>query len=155
MSPNLQVFILGCARSGTSITYYAMRDIFGLPGAGESHVMPIFQRVLRDFGAYQRDFAAKDPRLLAASLAPREFRRHIIEYIRQFYVEKYPQGSWVDKTPGAEALVGAPLIRETFPSAKVICTKRNGIEVVQSFRVKFSAEFSAACQAWSLSMNAL
>src|SRR5439155_1883997 len=69
--------------------------------------------------------------------------------------QKYPQGSWVDKTPGAEALVGAPLIRETFPSAKLICTKRAGIEVVQSFRQKFSSEFEAACQAWALSMNAL
>ena len=155
MSPNLQVFILGCARSGTSITYYAMREVFGLPGTGESHVMPIFQRVIRDFGAYQRRFSDTDPRVLAASLPPSEFRRHMIEYIRKFYAQKYPQGSWVDKTPGAEALVGAPLIRETFPSAKLICTRRTGIEVVQSFRQKFSCEFDAACQAWALSMNAL
>jgi Sulfotransferase family len=155
MPPNLQVFILGCARSGTSITYYAMREIFGLPGAGESHVMPIFQRMLRDFSAYQQNFAASDPRVLAASLRPTEFRQNVIEYIRGFYGQKYPEGSWVDKTPGAEALVGAPLIREAFPSAKLICTTRNGIEVVQSFRAKFSSEFTPACQAWALAMNAL
>ena len=155
MPPNLQVFILGCARSGTSITYYAMREIFGLPGAGESHVMPIFQRILRDFSAYQRNFADTDHRVLAASLPPTDFRHHVIEYIRQFYADKYPEGSWVDKTPGAEALVGAPLIRETFPQARLICTKRNGVEVVQSFRAKFSSDFAAACQAWALSMSAL
>ena len=86
MSPNLQVFILGCARSGTPITYYAMREVFGLPGTGESHVMPIFQRVLRDFGTYQRHFSDTDPRVLAASLPPTEFRRHMIEYIRKFFL---------------------------------------------------------------------
>jgi hypothetical protein len=155
MPPNLQVFILGCARSGTSITYYAMREVFGLPGTGESHALPIFQRILRDFSAYQRNFADADPHVLAASLPPTEFRRHIIEYIRQFYAGKYPEGSWVDKTPGAEALVGAPLIRDTFPQAKLICTKRNGVEVVRSFRAKFSSDFASACQAWAHSMCAL
>jgi len=155
MPDNLQVFILGPARSGTSITYYAMREVFGLPGTGESHVMPIFQRVLRDFTAYQKHFAENDPRVLAASLFPADFRRHTIQYIREFYAQKYPDARWVDKTPGAEALTGAPLIQETFPSARLICTKRNGIEVVQSFRAKFSSEFSAACHAWAASMNVL
>ena len=93
MPPNLQVFILGCARSGTSITYYAMREVFGLLGTGESHVIPIFQRMLRDFSAYQRNFADTDARVLAASLPPSEFRRHTIEYIREFYAQKYPQAS--------------------------------------------------------------
>ena len=132
-----------------------MREIFGLPGTGESHVIPIFQRILRDFRTYHQNFAENDPRVLAASLYPVDFRRHIIQYIKGFYAQKYPQASWVDKTPGAEALVGAPLIQETFPSAKVICTKRSGIEVVQSFRAKFSSDFAFACRAWAESMNAL
>ena len=39
MSPNLQVFILGCARSGTSITYYAMREVFDDALAGRKHLV--------------------------------------------------------------------------------------------------------------------
>jgi sulfotransferase family protein len=155
MPTNLQVFILGPARSGTSITYYAMREIFGLSGDGESHVMPIFQRILHDFRTYQRNFAENDSNVTAASLYPIDFRHHIVQYIRTFYARKYPEAQWVDKTPGDEAILGAPLIQETFPSAKVICTRRTGIEVVQSFRAKFSSQFAEACQAWALSMNAL
>ena len=34
----LKVFIVGPARSGTSITYMLMRRVFFLPGRGESHV---------------------------------------------------------------------------------------------------------------------
>src|SRR5438552_17202137 len=103
MSPNLQVFILGCARSGTSITYYAMREIFGLPGAGESHVMPIFQRVLHSFYTYQQSFRDSERDVFARSLDTADFRRHMIDYIRAVYDSTYPGRRWVDKTPGDEA----------------------------------------------------
>jgi hypothetical protein len=91
MPVNLQVFVLGAARSGTSITYYALREIFSLPGAGESHVMPIFQRLIHQFYLYQRRLTEHDPNVLAASLRTPDFRRHIVEYIREFYARTYPE----------------------------------------------------------------
>src|SRR5437764_11834495 len=68
MSPNLQVFILGPARSGTSITYYAMREIFGLPGDGESHVIPMFSRILHIFYTHQQSFRDAEMEVLAQRL---------------------------------------------------------------------------------------
>jgi hypothetical protein len=57
MTDQLQVFVIGSPRSGTSITYYAMREVFDLPGRGESHVIPVFQRVIHTFFRYAQDFA--------------------------------------------------------------------------------------------------
>ena len=155
MSPNLQVFILGPARSGTSITYYAMREIFGLPGDGESHVIPIFSRILHIFYTHQQSFRDAEMEVLAQRLDTADFRRHIIHYLRAFYGSAFPEGCWVDKTPGDEAVFGALLVQQAFPSAKLICTKRTGVEVVQSFRTKFSASFETACHAWAGAMSAL
>jgi hypothetical protein len=130
-----------------------MHEIVELPGTGESHVIPIFQRIIHSFYEHQQSF--QNPEVLAQRLDTANFRRHILEYIRTFYQSAYPAGCWVDKTPGDDALFGAPLIRQAFPSAKLICTKRTGVEVVESFRAKFSASFEAACRAWAGSMDAL
>ncbi|HVH79872.1 MAG TPA: hypothetical protein VM782_10805, partial [Stellaceae bacterium] len=43
---NLKVFIVGPPRSGTSILYLAMQQVFDLPGYGESHVVPAIQRAI-------------------------------------------------------------------------------------------------------------
>jgi hypothetical protein len=155
MPMNLQVFILGPARSGTSITYFAMREVFDLPGAGESHVIPIFARIIHSFYTHLESFRDTQTDVLARSLDTADFRRHVLQYIRDFYQSVYLADRWVDKTPGDEAIFGALLIRQAFPSAKLICTKRSGVEVVESFRVKFSSSFETACHAWAGAMNAL
>jgi hypothetical protein len=44
--PQLKVFIIGAPRSGTSVVLEAMRRVCELPGHGESHVMPLVQRLI-------------------------------------------------------------------------------------------------------------
>ncbi len=149
-----QIFILGCARSGTSVVYRAVRHVLGLPGEGESHVLPIFVRLMHEYKLYVDQFKGREG-LLAANLELRTFRTALVNYIRDFYAREYPEGSWVDKTPGPEGTIGVTFIVEAFPEARIIATKRNGIEVVESFRRKFSASFEDACQAWTASMAAL
>lgn len=154
MADHQVVFILGSPRSGTSITYYAMREIFGLPGKGEGHVLPIFQRMLHEHWKYAQEFAVRDG-TLAQHLDHAAFRAQIIEYVRGFYASRYPGGGFVDKTPGAEAILGAPLIRAAFPTARILVTRRTGIEVVQSYRRKFAAGFADAARAWAACMTAM
>ena len=144
----LKVFILGSERSGTSITYYAMRHVFALPGPGESHVFPIFVRMIHQYQLYADDFRQAGRRELAARLDTRSLRTAFSEFLRDFYSRQYPNGEWVDKTPGAGAISGATMIYDTFPDAKIILTKRTGVEVVQSFRAKFSTNFDVACKIW-------
>jgi hypothetical protein len=149
----MQVFILGAPRTGTSITYYALHDVFGLPGRGESHVMPLFQRIMHTFFLHAREFAPPKGEL-ASQLKPSDFADHLVEYIRRFYSENYPNCRFVDKTPGAEAITGVRLIRHAFPDSRIILTRRTGIEVVQSVQRKFSTDFEAACRLWSSCMTA-
>ena len=152
MTDQLQVFVIGSPRSGTSITYYAMREVFDLPGRGESHVIPVFQRVIHTFFRFAQDFAGSG--VLAGELRTPSFKAAIIDYARAFYQNAHPDGSFVDKTPGAEAILGAILIREIFPRSRIILTRRTGIEVVQSVQKKFDAKFEDACQLWNACMKA-
>lgn len=149
-----RVFILGPARSGTSVLFLALHEVFGLNGEGESHVIPAFQRAVHSFAMYREGLNGAAP-VLAHALDIRAFRRHVIDYIRHFYDEVFAGGGFVDKTPGAEAIAGAALIREAFPEALIIITRRNGIEKVQSHVRKFHSDFEQACLAWTACMQAI
>ena len=116
--------------------------------------MPIFQRMLHMFFLHAREFAPPKNDL-AGELKPRDFRTHMVAYIRRFYEDNYPDGRFIDKTPGAEAITGVRLIRDAFPSARIIITRRTGIEVVQSVQRKFSSDFEPACQLWSSCITAM
>src|SRR5262249_27448072 len=71
------------------------------------------------------------------------------------YGDNFPQGNWIDKTPSAEAVFGLPLIETIFPDARLIATKRNGIEVVTSHVKKFNSSFDEACLSWVNTMKGL
>ena len=147
VTDSLNVFILGSPRSGTSITYYAMREVVGLRGRGESHVLPVFQRMMHLVYTYRVEFR-KHPGVLAGDLDLELLRESFHAYLRDFYAKAYGGHGFVDKTPGAEAIRGCDLIYGAFPAARVLLLQRNGIEVVNSFQSKFGASFENACQSW-------
>jgi hypothetical protein len=156
--PNLsgtKVFIAGAPRSGTSILVFALKEVFGLPGFGESHVMPAFQRMVHQLRAYTNGFTSISDPVMLKKLNRSALERHLFEYIRQFYRDNFPEGSWIDKTPSGEAVFGLPLIESVFPDARLIATKRNGIEVVTSHVKKFNSSFDDACLNWVNAMKGL
>ena len=118
-----------------------------MPGLGEGHVFPIIQSLLHQFHSYNLKYkGAKD--MLASRLDTDSFRVELLEFIRKFYFATYKDGGWIDKTPGSEAIMGAELILEAFPSARVFVMRRTGVEFVQSFTRKFSVDFETACREW-------
>ena len=153
MSEPLKLFIYGPARSGTSISQNAARKVLGLPGRGEGHVFTIYQRLIHQYFKYAKGFTEKRG-ALARELSARAFKTRMIEEIRELYARAYKSDSFVDKTPGAEPMLATPLVLETFPDARFIVIKRTGIEVVQSFQIKFGATFDDACKSWTACMNA-
>lgn len=150
-----QVFIVGAPRSGTSILVFAIKDVFGLPGFGESHAMPAFQRMVHHLRAYLRGFADNRDAVMLKKLNRLELEDYLFVYIREFYARTFPSGSWVDKTPTSEAVFGLPLVESIFPDAHLIATKRNGIEVVTSYIKKFNSNFDDACLSWLNAMKGL
>lgn len=149
----LKVFIVGPARSGTSITYMLMRRVFGLPGRGESHIMPVYQTMVDAIPGRQAEVPVNVALQQIDAQAVRDLLR---DNLVAFYEQQFPGGSWVDKTPGAHSIGTIPLIREWFPDAKCIVTMRTGIEVVVSAQAKFGIdfEFQFACEAWDYGAQA-
>jgi hypothetical protein len=158
-NPGTKVFIAGAPRSGTSVLLYAMKDVFGLPGHGESHVMPVFNRMLRVSSSYLTAVESAGPRvvknLLVRELSRQAIEEHLFRFVRDFYGAKFPAGSWVDKTPGGEGVLALQFAARVFPDARLIVTKRNGIEVVASHIKKFNASFDKACAIWNNTMDAV
>lgn len=76
-------------------------------------------------------------------------------YVRALYWTTFEGKGFVDKTPTGEAIYGAPLIEEIFPDCHLVVMRRTGIEVVKSFRIKFSADFAEACRAWNEAMTGI
>jgi hypothetical protein len=152
---NLQVFVLGAARSGTSALFTAISEVFGLPGYGESHVVPAFQRMIHQLRQYVEIFDNNPEDIMIKHMGAGPVEALLFDYIRRFYRETYKGGGFVDKTPTGEAIYGAPLIEAIFPDAYLITTRRTGIEVVQSFRLKFSSDFADACLAWAEAMSGI
>jgi hypothetical protein len=151
----MKVFIAGAPRSGTSILVYALRSAVGLPGHGESHVTPLFYRILNSLHEYLAIFESYPRPLLIKELPNEELEEYILRYVREFYAASYAGGSWIDKTPNGEAVLALPMVERAFPDARLIVTKRNGIEVVTSHLKKFNASFEHACGIWAHSMDAL
>jgi hypothetical protein len=152
----LQIFVLGAARSGTSALFTALRSVFGLPGYGESHVIPAFQRMIHQLRQYVEMFDSSREDIMIKHMGAAPVEALLFNYVREFYRTTYAVGGgFVDKTPTGEAIYGGPLIEAIFPGACLLVTRRNGIEVVQSFRLKFSSDFTDACLAWAEAMSGI
>lgn len=142
------VFILGPPRSGTSAILMGLHRALGFSAYGEGHALPIFQRLLFGLYEYVRDMAGRDD-VMASHIDVDAFKAVTIEHVRAFYHEHFNRAAFVDKTPGLEALVGVPFLREAFPAARLIVTQRRAREFVESHRRKFGASFETACVLWA------
>jgi hypothetical protein len=151
----LKVFVVGAPRSGTSILLYALKEVFDLPGFGESHVIPVFQRMVHPMRVYLESFTTLNDPVMVKTLSRARLEQCLFEFVRAFYRETFPGDRWVDKTPTGEAVFGLPLIESIFPDVRLIVTKRNGIEVVGSHVKKFNSSFEEACLSWVNAMKGL
>lgn len=154
-----KVFIAGAPRSGTSILLFAMKDVFGLPGYGESHVIPAFSQMVHTLFTYMKEFEALDSSVLDEILLKQvslpNVREHLYQYIREFYRRQFPEGGWVDKTPSPPGVFALAMAEKVFPDARLMVAQRNGIEVVSSYVKKFGSPFESACEAWRSAMEGL
>ena len=155
----IKAFIAGAPRTGTSILVFALKAVFDLPGFGESHVMPAFNQMVHAVFRYWEPFKNVDRavvnKTMLAQMDLQDVERHVYGYIRKFYGERFPSGSWVDKTPSPPGVYALPMAEKVFPEARLIVTQRNGIEVVTSHVKKFNSCFNEACDIWTSAMMGL
>lgn len=135
------MFVLGPARSGTSALALALLGSGHYEGHGEGHLLPRAHHLLVAVDAYYagRDaMGGPDTRLRSTHVSA--FQRMVRRGFIQVSRAAYPTGRWIDKTPTAEMVRAAPLMRELWPNARFIFLKRRVIENVASRRRKFPHE---------------
>jgi Sulfotransferase family len=154
-----KVFISGAPRSGTSILLLAMKEVFDLPGHGESHVLPAINAMIHAFYEYKAAYNGVDrstrEQLMLNKVSLMKIKLPLFSYIRELYQGSFPQGGWVDKTPAARGIYALKIAEEIFADARLIATKRTGTEVVASHMIKFGSSFEEACDIWVSAMVAL
>ncbi len=158
-------FIVGCARSGTTLLRNLLRSHPSLTLPPESHFIP---RFYKEFG----DPATEaDARRLASlilgtmwvkkwelGLTPDDFAgcrtyRDIVCRMYETYARKEGKPRWGEKTP--EYVKELPTLRRVFPDAKIIHIIRDGRDVAHSWvQKRFGPQnYYTAAQAWKLRVN--
>ena len=132
------VFILGPARSGTSAVALGLLKCRRYEGSGEGHLMPLAQELLKlisDYYDKRLELTQNDTTL--RSIDRVAFQRMVFRSFIQLTKTAFPSGYWIDKTPTAEMVRAAPLMRQLWPNARFIFLRRRVIENIISRRRKF------------------
>ena len=156
------IFILGSARSGTSIVTDAVNHSLGnfitdssIGYHGEGFFVQILDQLktlVDDFYEYN-SFQLESNTLLAN--IPKSILYNNLSAVIKDLVEKHFLGRrWIDKTPTPSAIKNAPLIASLWPDAKFIYMKRRGLENLSSRLRKFNGiDFFAHCEDWVASFT--
>jgi hypothetical protein len=151
------VFVLGAARSGTSAIAQALLSSGGYEGHEEGHLLPLLQRLLNAVHVFYAD-NADEARGMRDTFISRVPPTYFIGSVRGLFAhlpkKLYPTGRWIDKTPKAEMIAVAPILREIWPNARFIFMRRRAIENVASRMRKFPTfSFDEHCADWASVMK--
>ena len=153
------IFVLGAARSGSSILALGLTQGAELPGLNESQVFPLLNQLLETVDQYfaklDDDYVSNSEAHLIARLSKQGLNDRLTEIFKEIHRDIYQDSTWVDKTPSSSMLRAVPMIHRIYPEARFVFVKRRGIENILSRRRKFPDEtFEAHCREWSSCMQA-
>ncbi len=148
------VFVVGSARSGTSILLSTLRTA-GYSGFAEGNFLSLISVLDRDVDKHFATFRRDVPQLLMSRI-DRDGLKAALARVLVAEVERQQQGGpWVDKTGGAEMIRAIPTLRSILPTSCYIFAKRRAIENIVSRVRKFPAQdFEFHCMAWAQTMTA-
>ena len=97
------IFVLGAARSGSSILTLGLTQGAGIPGLNESQVFPLLNQLLRTVDDYfdklDASYVANTEAHLIAKLSKQGLENRLVDIFREVHKEIYQDYTWVDKTP--------------------------------------------------------
>ena len=150
------IFIIGAARSGTSILALAIRSAMKIPYYDEGHFLPVMNYVVSAIDKYykSKSIAIERENMAISHIKEDKLTSEIQNLFFNIYNSLYQSNIWLDKTPEFEMIDSVPIIAKTWPNAKFIFAKRRGIENINSRLIKFpNTPFEVHCKLWSASMK--
>lgn len=159
------IFVLGAARSGTSIVCDALRHGAGLPGNRESYLFSTAYLLMSHLdGSWKRigpgpersAHANRGDPARERALTRFEFGAFLRHCLRHFHALSTPGGErvWVDKTPDLYMVHVTPILAAAYPRGRWVFMKRNGVEVLDSRRRTIpEMTFEEACRDWAMVMR--
>jgi hypothetical protein len=139
---NAPIFIVGCARSGTSLLRNLLRAHPRITFPGESHFIPELYRAYGD-PETSRQACKLGERILKLwwvrkwelsipleSFSPCRSFREVVGVIYEAYARKERKVRWGDKTP--RYVLAIPTLLEVFPDCQIIHIYRDGRDVALS-----------------------
>ena len=154
------IFVVGAARSGTTIVGDALRFGAGIPGAREGFVYSTAYLLLTQVDELWQRIGPRLERLVEddgddpdnqRAIARFDFRAYQAHCLRHFH-ELSSQGEevWIDKTPDVYMVHASPILAAMYPRARWVWVQRNGIEVLDSRRRTHpEMTFAEACRDWA------
>lgn len=154
------IFVLGAARSGTSIVGDALRFGAGIPGTREgflfstaylliTNIDALWQKIgppLQYFADEDRGDAKRERALSRFDF--HEYQRHCLRHFHQ--LASRDGQTWIDKTPDIYMVHAVPILAAAYPKARWIWVQRNGIEVLDSRRRTHpEMTFAEGCNDWA------
>jgi len=151
------VFVLGAARSGTTVLCLALKTATRYRGFPEGHVLDIACRLA---GSVASHFEKKDgwiPLDISAGyhlgrVTHAFFENEALNLLRRL-ASQYTTPFWFDKTPTYQMVASVPVLAQAWPNARFVFMKRRGLENLCSRLRKFAnCNFRLNCHDWSLIM---
>lgn len=146
------IFIIGAARSGTSILAYALLKGAKIPGFNEGHFIPIIHPLTNTARDYFLEQRLRDSSLdvTMAKLTLEDLMNDIMDMVKKRQESFFPnQKVWLDKTPDGAMLQALPYIIKMWPKARFIYAKRRSLENISSRLKKFTyGTFEMHCNWW-------
>ncbi len=145
------IFIIGAARSGTSIITTALRNGASIEGFHEGHFLTLLYILLHHVDRFykSRHQVIDDKRHMVANINKTDFEETIINEIRKAAESLHKEKIWVDKSPDPRMIKCVPHLKRAWPNAKFIFAKRRGIENLVSRMKKFPhVSFDQHCMIW-------
>jgi len=150
------VFVVGSPRSGTTILGNSLRKALAVDkGFGESHLLPLATLIRKTVHDYHSNCNASQlPGMMLNHVNPHLLCEQMLSAIKQQYARQAQSGWIIDKTPGGPMIRSLPEIVRLWPDARVLFSKRRGIENVVSRLTKFpDVDFETHCTQWRNCMN--
>ena len=151
------IFILGSARSGTSILFEAITSGLEAPGYREGHFLPLIGMVIKQVEQY---YSAKtrlmsNDKLMIAHTSQSEIEQQILEVFRNTCRSLFSEQVWIEKTPDSLMIEASPYLLRTWPKSRFIFAKRRGLECIASRLRKFPTHvsFETHCKIWKQCME--